>query len=148
MQGDYGGMKRTVAILGSHHPQAGDTARVGILRHMNTAPLLVPVLAPTVRLLLLLLVALPAWAQLRPLPDNAERGFIRHVQETIVSIDGRKMRLAPGATIRNQQNMIVVPMSLPPEGAVAEYQVDPQGQIARVWLLTPEERKRPRKPRR
>ena len=100
------------------------------------------------RCLFLLLLCLPAWAQMRPLPDNTERGYIRHVNESVVAVDGKNMRLAPGATIRNQQNMIVVPMSLPAEGTIAEYLVDTQGQISRVWLLTPEEQRRPRKPRR
>ena len=97
--------------------------------------------------LILLVLSPPAFAQLRTIPPDAERGHIRHVQEMIVAVDGRNARLAPGATIRNQQNMVIVPMSLPQDGAVAEYQMDAQGQISRVWLLTAEEAKRPRKPR-
>ena len=97
--------------------------------------------------LALVLFALPAWPQLRSLPPDTERGHIRHVQEMTVAVDGRTMRLAPGATIRDQQNLIVVPTSLPAQGAVAEYLVNPDGQLSRVWLLTPDEQRRPRKPK-
>ncbi len=93
--------------------------------------------------LMLLLPALAA-AQLRTLPEDAKRGNIQHVTETLVSIDGQEMRLAPGATIRNQQNLIIVPTALPREGAEAQYLLDGNGQISRVWLLTPEEAARPR----
>jgi len=88
-----------------------------------------------------------ALAQLRQIPANTERGWLRHVQESVITIDDKQVQLAPGATIRNQQNMIVVPVSLPREGALAEYQLDASGQVARAWLLTPEEAAR-EKPRR
>ena len=88
-----------------------------------------------------------ALAQLRQIPANTERGWLRHVQETVITIDDKQVQLAPGATIRNQQNLIVVPVSLPREGALAEYQLDASGQVARAWLLTPEEAAR-EKPRR
>ena len=80
-----------------------------------------------------------AWAQSRPIPADAQRGWLRHVQEMVIDIDDQQFQLAPGATIRNQQNMIIVPVSLPREGALAEYQLDASGQVSRAWLLTPEE---------
>ena len=86
-------------------------------------------------------------AQMRQIPTNTERGWLQHVQETMISIDGKALRMAPGGVIRNQQNMIVVPASLTGPGALAEYQLDASGQVARVWLLTPEEAAR-EKPRR
>jgi hypothetical protein len=88
-----------------------------------------------------------AWAQSRQIPVEVQRGWLRHVQETVITIDDRQLQLAPGATIRNQQNMIVVPVSLPPEGALAEYQLDASGQVARAWLLTPDEAAREPPPR-
>ena len=59
-------------------------------------------------------------------------------------MDGKPMRLAAGATIRNRQNLIVVPVSIPREGAWADYILDRDGQIFRVWLLTPGELAQPR----
>ena len=77
-------------------------------------------------------------AQVRQIPDSAQRGSITHVQDTIVEIDGKRLQLSAGARIRSQDNLIMVPMSLP-SGAMVKYQLDGTGQIHRVWLLTPEE---------
>ena len=100
------------------------------------------------RALLLLSIVLAcvqtAAAQERAIPAGAKRGYLRHVQEAMVSVDGASGRLAPGATIRDQRNLIVVPAALPREGAWADYIEDRDGQISRVWLLTPEERARPK----
>jgi hypothetical protein len=81
-------------------------------------------------------------AQARVIPPEAKRAFIRHVQEGRISVDGKLMQLAPGATIRNAQDLFTVPVSIPRDGAWAEYTMDRNGQISRVWLLTPEELKR------
>ncbi len=98
------------------------------------------------RLVLALLFCLcgAAAAQVRTLPPDTERGFIRHVEGMSVSINGRPMRLAPGATIRGQDNLIIVPTALPADGALAEYLVNRDGEVSRVWLLTPDEAKRDR----
>jgi hypothetical protein len=61
-----------------------------------------------------------------------------------VTVDDKSMQLAAGATVRNQQNLIIVPMSIPREGAWADYMLDRDGQVLRVWLLTPDELARPR----
>jgi hypothetical protein len=61
-----------------------------------------------------------------------------------VTVDDKAMQLAAGATVRNQQNLIIVPMSIPREGAWADYMLDRNGQVLRVWLLTPDELARPR----
>ena len=86
-----------------------------------------------------------AFAQARAIPAEAKRAFIRHVQETLVTVDGKPMRLAAGATIRNTQNLLTVPISIPRGGAWAEYTLDGDGQISRVWLLTTEELTRSRR---
>lgn len=86
-----------------------------------------------------LCLSMAGWAQIRPIPVEAQRGWLRHIQESIVSIDDKPVQLAPGSTIRTAQNLIVVPASLPVEGALAEFVLDASGQIARAWLLTAEE---------
>jgi hypothetical protein len=102
------------------------------------------------RALLVLSIALaytcmqPTAAQERTIPAEAKRGYLKHVQEALVSVDGTSARLAPGATIRDQRNLIIVPTALPSEGAWADYLEDRDRQIFRVWLLTPEERARKR----
>ena len=94
------------------------------------------------RLLALLICALAlpltAMAQARQIPDAAKRGNIVHVQATIVEIDGQQMHLSPSAQIRSQQDLLIVPMSLP-RGALVKYTFDGTGQIHRVWVLTPAE---------
>ena len=67
--------------------------------------------------LLLLFGAVPVLAQTRPspIPEDSRRGYIRHVEEMAVTVDDKAMQLAAGATVRNQQNLIIVPMSIPRE---------------------------------
>jgi hypothetical protein len=100
------------------------------------------------KLLALLICALvppvTAMAQVRQIPDFAKRGNIVHVQDTMVEIDGRPMRLSAGAQVRSRDNLIIVPMSLP-RGALVKYTLDGTGQIHRVWVLTPEETAAPDK---
>jgi hypothetical protein len=84
-------------------------------------------------------------AQARTLPDDTERGLLKHVSGNLVTIDEKPMRVAPGGLIRNQANLIVVPAMLPREGALAEYVLDRDGMIFRAWLLTPDEATREKK---
>jgi hypothetical protein len=88
---------------------------------------------------ILFCVSTGALSQTRPIPDDVQRGWLRHVQETQLSINNAAVQLAPGGIIRNERNLIVVPASLPGEGALAEYQLDASGQLIRAWLLTPDE---------
>jgi hypothetical protein len=90
------------------------------------------------------LLPLAAMAQVRQIPDFAKRGSIVHLQDTMVQIDGQRMRLSAGAQIRSENNLIIVPMSLPP-GALVKYTLDGTGQIHRVWVLTAQEAAAPDK---
>ena len=96
--------------------------------------------------LLISALFLPAvvMAQVRTIPDDAKRGSIVHIQGAAVEIDGQPMRLSPGAQARGRNNLIIVPMSLPP-GALVKYTLDGTGQIHRVWVLTEEEAAAPDK---
>ena len=90
---------------------------------------------------LLLLAASLAGAQVRSIPAEARVGEIRHLQEMVVEIDGAAQQLAPGAQIRDASNRIIVPTAIP-SGARIKYLVDANGQVHRVWILTPEEAQR------
>jgi hypothetical protein len=85
-----------------------------------------------------------AFAQLRTIPDDAKRGVMRHVQETLVEIDGQPQRLSAGAQIRSESNLILVPSAVPP-GSLVKYRLDQAGQVRQVWLLTPQEAAQPDK---
>ena len=84
------------------------------------------------------LVASTAMAQLRSIPNEAERAEMRHVELNIVELNGKQERLAPGAQIRDQANRIIVPAALAP-GALVKYLRDENGAVSQVWILTPEE---------
>jgi hypothetical protein len=91
-----------------------------------------------------LVVVQAASAQERAIPADAKRGYLKHEREVLVSIDGASARLAPGAQIRDERNLIVMPAAMPREGAWADYVLDRDGQVFRVWLLSPEELARQR----
>ena len=90
----------------------------------------------------LALVLGTAAAQLRTLPPEAQRGWIRHQQDMTVTLSGRPMRLAPGAQIRDAANRIVLPAALPAD-ALVKFTVDPAGHVNRVWILTDAEAAQP-----
>jgi hypothetical protein len=91
--------------------------------------------------LLPVLLTTPAMAQLRvpPIPPESQRGIILSLGEMAVAIDNKAAQLAAGAQIRDQQNLIIVPTAIPQGGAWADYTVNSDGQVFRVWLLSPAE---------
>ena len=86
----------------------------------------------------LLLACTGATAQMRAIPGDAKRAEIRHLQDVMVELDGARVRLAPGAQIRDAENRLMVPTALP-AGALVKYLLDAQGQVRRVWILSPAE---------
>jgi hypothetical protein len=97
-------------------------------------------------LLLAAFLAGPAAAQVRSIPPQAKPGTIRHLQDMYVSIDGQRRRLAPGAQIRDGDNRLVLPASIPP-GSQVRYLGDAEGLVRQVWILSPEEAARAQKDR-
>jgi hypothetical protein len=93
--------------------------------------------------LAVLMVAAAAQAQMpaRMIPPDAPRGTFTAGPLPTVTIDGKPMRLAPGARILNQDNLTVTP-NLVPANALVRYRLDQQGKIRTVWILTPEEARR------
>ena len=98
--------------------------------------------------LLLVLALIPGHvvAQLRSIPDEARRGTASHVQELLLEINGERVQLAPGGQIRSRENRILVPAAIPP-GSLVKYQLNKDGHVHRVWILTDEEAARPDKRR-
>ena len=84
---------------------------------------------------------LPAAAQVqRQFPQTALRGEIVFGQPPELQLNGETARLAPGARIRAENNMIVLSGSLIGSRHVVHYTSDPLGQIKDVWILQPQER--------
>ena len=89
-----------------------------------------------------LLLASTATAQLRSIPASAERGEMRHASGMVVELNGERVLLAAGAQIRDASNRIIVPSALP-NSALVKFTVDLQGNVHRVWILTPAEAAQP-----
>jgi hypothetical protein len=85
-----------------------------------------------------------AAAQLRTIPQDAVRGTMRHLYDTLIEIDGERAQLSQGAQIRGVSNTIVLPTMLPPD-SVVKYQLNEARQVHRVWILTPQEAAQPDK---
>jgi hypothetical protein len=79
-----------------------------------------------------------AQARLTPIPADAKPGVLRHVQGTLVELDGKQAWLSPGAQIRDVFNRLVLPATLA-ERTTVKYLRDTGGMLHRVWILTPEE---------
>ena len=88
----------------------------------------------------LLMLAAFAHAQLRTLPAEGKRATIGQQQYALPYIDfaGTMVKLAPGGVIYDQNNRTIVHNALPP-GANVVFTTDMNGDIARIYILTPQE---------
>jgi len=95
---------------------------------------------PALLLGALLLLAGVALAQVRTLPPEAKRATIGQQQYVLPYIDfgGTRVKLAPGGIIFDQHNRTIVHNALPP-GADVAYTIDMNGDIGRIYILTPRE---------
>lgn len=86
------------------------------------------------------MLAPPSPAQLlRTLPANAKRGTVGQAQQLpLVEINSKVVRLAPGGVIYDQNNRSIIHGALPP-GADIAFTVDMNGDVARIYILTPSE---------
>jgi hypothetical protein len=81
----------------------------------------------------------PLPQRIPPISARAQRGVLRIVQPPEVLLNSRPARLAPGARIRNRNNLIVVSGALLGEDLPVRYTLDPMGLVHEVWVLTAEE---------
>lgn len=82
----------------------------------------------------------PAAAQVqRAFPQNALRGAIVIGVAPEIQLNGALARLAPGARIRDANNMATVPSELIGGRYLVNYTVDTSGLVKDVWILRPEE---------
>jgi hypothetical protein len=103
------------------------------------AALLAPFALPAAIALSAAGIVSPASAQIqRPFPADSRLGVFEITAYPEAAIDGKPVRLAAGAQIRNRSNLIVLPTTVVGPQAV-RYRLDPSGQLSRVWVLTPAE---------
>ena len=82
-------------------------------------------------------LAAPAYAQ-RSFPAGVKPAELRDMTYPNVRIDDKTYRLAPGARIYDANNRMIVPNAAPKTGQVL-FKLDTQGNVLKLWILTPEE---------
>ncbi len=87
------------------------------------------------------LTVLPVAAQTRPIPDRAELGRMQIGVFPEATLDGKPVRLGPGARIYNENSAIVMPATVQGVRQVA-FVRGPMGEIVEVWLLNAEQARR------
>ena len=87
------------------------------------------------------LIAAPAAAQVqRAFPPTALRGTLVMSDPPDVTLNGKAARLAPGARIRDQNNMLQTMGVLNGQRLLVNYTLeDTSGLISNVWVLRAEE---------
>jgi len=85
------------------------------------------------------LVAPAAAQQQRNFPQNALRGSLVIGNPPEIVLNGQPSRLAPGARIRGQQNMLEMSGALVGMKFLVNYTTDIGGAVKDVWILTPAE---------
>jgi hypothetical protein len=87
-------------------------------------------------------VAGPSHAQAhRNFPADTLRGEMRFVAPPEVAVNGRPARLAPGARIRGEDNLLKVPASLAGQTYLVHYRREmTSGLLLDVWVLNAAER--------
>lgn len=100
-----------------------------------------PALRRAAGLALTAVLSLPVAAQAegRPFPANALRGTLVVTAPPEVLLDGRADRLAPGARIRDAQNLLALSASLVGRELTVNYRRDGAGLLHEVWILSAEE---------
>ncbi len=86
----------------------------------------------------LICLPLTSAAMVRNFPQDVRTGIMQVFDFPYMQISGKVYRLAPGAKIRNQSNIIVQPGMVQGTGNVA-FNFDQRGQLWGIWILTFEE---------
>lgn len=89
------------------------------------------------------MLSFTAYAFERPFPQNAKRGTLSVKDYPSIEMNGKERRLSVGAWIKNANNTIDMPITLRGREFTVNYTENMQGEIDRVWILSPEEAKKP-----
>ena len=87
---------------------------------------------------MLLHAAAPAQVQ-RQFPANALRGELVVTAPPEATLNGTATRLAPGARLRGEDNMLQMSAALVDRKLRVNYTLDLYGLVREVWILRPEE---------
>ncbi|WP_395822674.1 hypothetical protein [Collimonas sp.] len=84
-------------------------------------------------------LAISAMAIERTFPALTLRGKLAITSYPSVTINGNTLRLSPGSRIWNTSQLTQIPSSLGSDTYLVNYTLNPQGDVDRVWILTPDE---------
>ena len=76
---------------------------------------------------------------IRNFPKTAFRGQLQITGAPDALMNGKAERLSPGSTIRDINNLLVLPGAVTGTKLVVNYTRDNIGQVQQVWILNPEE---------
>jgi hypothetical protein len=85
-------------------------------------------------LLAFALVAAAAPIVERKIPADAARGKVDEATASMIRIDGKSYRLAPGTRFVTPKNLTVTP-NFVAAGTRVRYTLDDRGQVNAVWLM-------------
>lgn len=103
------------------------------LRRLIAIPMTVVALALT----------LPAAAIDRTFPQTSLRGSMTITAYPAIVINKANLRLSPGSRIWGQNNLTQIPVSLGDSSYLVNYTKNGDGDVDRVWILTPDEASQP-----
>ncbi|MFJ2987971.1 hypothetical protein ACIPF8_08895 [Collimonas sp. NPDC087041] len=95
-----------------------------------------------IRLLVIFLLATLAFSAMaieRTFPASTLRGKLTITSYPTVTINGNTLRLSPGSRIWNASQLTQIPNSLGTDTYLVNYTLNAQGDVDRVWILTPDE---------
>ena len=72
---------------------------------------------------------------IRTLPTESKTGEMQPPRASQVEISGQTYLLSPGVVVRNELNMMVMPMMVQTPVKV-RFMTDPMGLVHRVWILS------------
>ncbi|MDO4769798.1 MAG: hypothetical protein Q4A11_05460 [Brachymonas sp.] len=72
----------------------------------------------------------------RHFPDTADKGHMRFVDPPEVVLDGVRVRISPGARIKDDRNMMLHMSQLKGQAAQVMYVRDAMQQIGDIWILS------------
>lgn len=82
-------------------------------------------------------LALPAAAQMqRNFTAKALRGEVVFGTPPEITLNGNPARLAPGARIRDENNLVQLPAAMAGRKVVVNYTTEFEGMLLDVWVLT------------
>jgi len=80
----------------------------------------------------------PVVQSIRTIPSGAVLAEMEPPASGKIALNGQSFALTPATQIRDQRNLIVMPVTVQ-QSAKVRYLADAGGAVQRIWILTPQE---------